>query len=83
MGVTIVPNQKGVDELMMEQMSGETGSKSSKKKERMQKQANKIIKEITGEGSKNVSKIDRARVDELTDMLTRNDGGMAMKTRVF
>ena len=83
MPVIITRTKKGDDELKMDQMLGRTGSKSSNKKKRMQKQANKIMKEITGEGSKNISKIDRARVDELTDMLTRNDGGMAMKTRVF
>ena len=43
----------------------------------------RMMRELLGESSRNISDADRARVDELTDMLNRNDGGMAMKTRVF
>ena len=53
----------------------------------------KVAKKILGEGSKNISNADRARVDELleeaaktisdADTLELNDGGMARKTRVF
>jgi len=43
----------------------------------------RMMRELLGESSRNISDADRAKVDELTDMLKRNDGGMAMKTRVF
>ena len=43
----------------------------------------RMMRELLGESGRNISDADRARADELTDMLKRNDGGMAMKTRVF
>lgn len=49
--------------------------------------ADRMLKEILGEGSKNVSRIDRDRADEIAEAykkyLNRNDGGIAKKTRVF
>ena len=47
--------------------------------------ANKKLKEMMGEGSKNISAMDKARVEEITEeyekYLKRNDGGMAMSGR--
>jgi hypothetical protein len=49
--------------------------------------ANKKLKEMMGEGSKNVDAMDKARVEEITEQyekyLRRNDGGIARKTKVF
>ena len=47
--------------------------------------ANKKLKEMMGEGSKNISAMDKARVEEITEeyekYMKRNDGGMAMSGR--
>ena len=80
MGVTIVPNQKGVDELTMDQMLGKTGSKSSKKKKKIEEVLKDLGIPTVKEGSRTMSNKDRNTVEK---MLSRNDGGMAMKTRVF
>ena len=49
--------------------------------------AAKMMKEMTGEGPKNISNLDRSRVEEITGLyekyLKRNDGGIARKTRTF
>ena len=49
--------------------------------------ATKMMKEMTGEGPKNISELDKSRVREITGLhekyLKRNDGGIARKTRVF
>ena len=80
MGVTIVPNQKGVDELTMDQMLGKTGSKSSKKKKKIEEVLKDLGIPTVKEGSRTMSNKDRNTVEK---MLKLNDGGMAMKTRVF
>ena len=53
----------------------------------LQRKANRMLKEMTGEGSKNVSDMDISRAKEITELyeqwLKRNDGGIAKKTRVF
>ena len=43
----------------------------------------RIMDLLLGEGSRNVSDADRARVNELLREMKRKDGGMARKTRVF
>jgi len=49
--------------------------------------ADKMLKEMTGEGAKNISNIDESRAKEIIESyekyLKRNDGGMAKKTRTF
>ena len=53
----------------------------------LQRKANRMLKEMTGEGSKNVSDMDISRAKEITELyeqwLKRNDGGIAKKTRTF
>ena len=53
----------------------------------LQRKANRMLKEMTGEGSKNVSDMDISRAKEITELyeqwLKRNDGGIAKKTRAF
>ena len=53
----------------------------------LQRKANRMLKEMTGEGSKNVSDMDISRAKEITEIyeqcLKRNDGGIAKKTRTF
>jgi hypothetical protein len=38
---------------------------------------------LLGEGSRNISRVDRIRAQELLREMKRKDGGMARKTRVF
>ena len=49
--------------------------------------ADKMLKEMTGEGAKNISKIDKSRAKEIMESyenyMKRNDGGIAKKTRTF
>ena len=49
--------------------------------------ATKMMKEMTGEGPKNIPELDKSRVGEITGLyekyLKRNDGGIARKTRIF
>ena len=71
--------------------SGKTGSKSSKKKEQPSYRSNpanrkKFLRDNPNMTDKDFDKLFKAKggsVDELGKMLNRNDGGMAMKTRVF
>ena len=53
----------------------------------LQRKANRMLKEMTGEGSKHVSDMDISRAKEITELyeqwLKRNDGGIAKKTRTF
>ena len=80
MPVIITRTKKGDDELKMDQMLGRTGSKSSKKKKKIEEVLKDLGIPTVKEGSKNISNKD---IKMLENMLTRNDGGMAMKTRVF
>ena len=57
MGVTIVPNQKGVDELTMDQMLGKTGSKSSKKKKKIEEVLKDLGIPTVKEGSRTMSSL--------------------------
>ena len=54
-------------------MRGKTISKADRKK----------VMNLLAESGKTISDADRDRVEELQKMLKRNDGGMAMKTRMF
>tara|TARA_R100000544_G_scaffold19065_1_gene9106 strand:+ start:222 stop:497 length:276 start_codon:yes stop_codon:yes gene_type:complete len=91
MPIIITPTKKGDDALMMDQLLGETDSKSSKKKEQPSYRSNpanrkKFLRDNPNMTDKDFDKLFKAKggsVDELGKMLTRNDGGMAMKTRVF
>jgi len=51
------------------------------------RKVNEKLKEMTREGAKNISKIDRTRVEEIIGShekyMNRHDGGMAKKTRTF
>jgi|TARA_R110000765_G_scaffold46969_2_gene96723 hypothetical protein len=69
-------------------MGGKISNSDRHKLKYRQKQiANKMLKEMTGEGAKNISNIDEARVKEIMEShenyMKRNDGGIAKKTRVF
>jgi len=91
MPIIITPTKKGDDALMMDQLLGETDSKSSKKKEQPSYRSNpanrkKFLRDNPNMTDKDFDKLFKAKggsVDELGKMLNRNDGGMAMKTRVF
>ena len=43
----------------------------------------RIMDLLLGEGSRNISRVDRIRAQELLREMKRKDGGMARKTRVF
>jgi hypothetical protein len=51
------------------------------------RKVNEKLKKMTREGAKNISKIDRTRVEEIIGShekyMNRHDGGMAKKTRTF
>jgi len=49
----------------------------------MEMEAEKRVTEMLNKGGRNISDSDRARARDLEKSLTLNDGGMAMKTRVF
>ena len=67
--------------------TNESGRTISDADRRARTIANKKLKEMMGEGSKNVDAMDKARVEEITEQyekyLRRNDGGIARKTKVF
>ena len=57
---------------------------SKRKKEmEMAQTTEEMVAELLNEGGRNISDSDRARISELKNSLNLNDGGMAMKTRVF
>ena len=51
------------------------------------KKVNEMLKEMTGEGAKNISSINKSQAEEIMESyekyMNRHDGGMAKKTRTF
>ena len=72
---------------MMNQMSDQMDIPKRKARNLMKKANTMNDMEMAmgglNEGGRNISNSDRARVSELKNSLNLNDGGMAMKTRVF
>jgi len=85
-GRTISDADRARAKRMMMNESGRTISDADRARAaRMMREmeAEKMVAEMLNEGGRNISDSDRARVSELENSLNLNDGGMAMKTRVF
>jgi len=87
MGIRVVPITKDSDAKRRKRTTSKIkGTPSEMDADRRARTiANKKLKEMMGEGSKNVSAMDKARVEEITEeyekYIKRNDGGMAMSGR--
>ncbi len=85
MGIRIVPITKDSDAKRRKRTTSKIKGTPSEKDADRRAIANKKLKEMMGEGSKNISAMDKARVEEITEeyekYMKRNDGGMAMSGR--